>query len=102
MFEFFMACDGFPRRHDPAGGKFCELLCAFAGVFICEQRKWTDLALARISSVANRKITPDKLQSTMGNNVDECVLRVIRQLKFPSPRGGGVVSVSYPFVFTAR
>jgi hydrogenase large subunit len=29
-------------------------------------RKWTDLALDRISSVARRKITPDHLQSTMG------------------------------------
>jgi len=29
-------------------------------------RKWADLALDRISSAAKRKMTPDKLQSTMG------------------------------------
>src|SRR5215469_710285 len=29
-------------------------------------RKWTDDALGRISSVAKRQITPDKLESTMG------------------------------------
>ena len=29
-------------------------------------RKWADLALDRISSAAKRKVTPDKLQSTMG------------------------------------
>ncbi|MDP2344601.1 MAG: AgmX/PglI C-terminal domain-containing protein [Deltaproteobacteria bacterium] len=43
------------------------------------------------------------MQTTMGNrNVDECVLRVIRQLKFPAPRGAGVVHVTYPFIFSAR
>lgn len=34
-------------------------------------------------------------------NVEECVLTVMRSLKFPQPRGGGVVVVTYPFVFNS-
>jgi TonB family protein len=30
----------------------------------------------------------------------QCLERVIRTLRFPPPRGGGVVQVSYPFVFS--
>jgi formylglycine-generating enzyme required for sulfatase activity len=31
--------------------------------------------------------------------IESCVKRIIQRLKFPSPRGGGVVKVTYPFVF---
>ncbi len=34
--------------------------------------------------------------------VGDCVQRVMRSLKFPAPVGGGVVNVTYPFVFTAH
>jgi TonB family protein len=34
-------------------------------------------------------------------NVEECALTVMRSLKFPQPRGGGVVVVTYPFVFNS-
>lgn len=33
--------------------------------------------------------------------VTECLLGVVRKLKFPSPVGGGLVTVRYPFVFKA-
>ena len=33
--------------------------------------------------------------------VTECLLGVVRKLKFPRPVGGGVVTVRYPFVFKA-
>ncbi len=33
--------------------------------------------------------------------VEQCVTRIIQRLKFPSPKGGGVVNVTYPFVFAA-
>jgi hypothetical protein len=36
------------------------------------------------------------------SDVDACVLRTLRSLKFPSPRGGGVVAVTYPFVFAVK
>ena len=41
------------------------------------------------------------LQSTMhNNNVEQCLLRVIRRIRFPAPKGGGEVIVTYPFMFT--
>lgn len=43
-----------------------------------------------------------KVQSTLTNDVDGCVQRVLQSLKFPTPKGGGTVSVTYPFVFTAH
>ena len=40
--------------------------------------------------------------STLGDEtVESCVLERIGRMRFPSPRGGGVVVVSYPFVFAA-
>ncbi len=32
--------------------------------------------------------------------IEQCVQRIIQRLKFPSPKGGGVVNVTYPFVFS--
>lgn len=40
--------------------------------------------------------------STMSNaSVDACVNKRIQQLNFPEPKGGGIVIVSYPFIFRA-
>ena len=40
------------------------------------------------------------VQSSLNdNNCEECVLRIIRRLRFPQPRGGGIVVVTYPFIF---
>ncbi len=33
--------------------------------------------------------------------IEQCVTRIIQRLKFPTPKGGGVVNVTYPFVFAA-
>jgi hypothetical protein len=33
--------------------------------------------------------------------IEQCVQRIIALSKFPSPKGGGVVSVTYPFHFTS-
>ncbi len=41
------------------------------------------------------------MASSMGDaNVEGCLLRVIRRIRFPKPRGGGQVIVTYPFLFT--
>jgi outer membrane biosynthesis protein TonB len=32
--------------------------------------------------------------------IEQCVQRIIQRLKFPTPKGGGVVNVTYPFVFS--
>lgn len=37
-----------------------------------------------------------------GSGVDACVVHVLQTLKFPQPRGGGVVAVTYPFVFATH
>ncbi len=34
-------------------------------------------------------------------SVERCVAKVMRSLKFPQPRGGGIVVVTYPFVFAS-
>jgi len=40
-------------------------------------------------------------QNTMGNaKVASCVTRVIGRLRFPKPKGGGTVLVTYPYVFS--
>lgn len=39
-------------------------------------------------------------RTTMGNqNVESCVADQIKKIRFPSPKGGGIVIVNYPFVF---
>ncbi len=39
--------------------------------------------------------------STMKNgNVENCVAMVIKRIVFPQPRGGGIVVVNYPFLFS--
>lgn len=42
------------------------------------------------------------LQDTMDSaSVKTCVLRTIKRMRFPKPRGGGQVTVTYPFVFSS-
>ncbi len=41
-------------------------------------------------------------ESQMGNStVEDCTTRVMKSLKFPKPKGGGIVVVTYPFVFAS-
>jgi TonB family protein len=46
--------------------------------------------------VASAKIGDNTLNN---EKVEKCVLGVINKMAFPKPQGGGMVSVSYPFVF---
>ncbi|MBW1807181.1 MAG: AgmX/PglI C-terminal domain-containing protein [Deltaproteobacteria bacterium] len=47
-----------------------------------------------------RVFEADILQTTMhDNNVEQCVLRAMRLIRFPKPKGGGEVIVTYPFMF---
>ena len=34
--------------------------------------------------------------------VEACVVERFRRLRFPKPRGGGIMIVNYPFLFTPR
>ena len=39
-------------------------------------------------------------RTTMGNEtVESCIANQIRTIRFPAPKGGGIVIVNYPFVF---
>ncbi len=41
-------------------------------------------------------------ESSMGNaNVESCIEQRIRRWKFPEPQGGGVVNVTFPWIFKA-
>jgi hypothetical protein len=45
--------------------------------------------------------TASVAQSTMGSPaVEGCVTRIVQRLRFPQPKGGGEVFVTYPFVFS--
>jgi hypothetical protein len=54
---------------------------------------WTIGATGYVSSVS-------AVDDGVGKDVGACVSRVLQRLRFPSPRGGGVVNVSYPFLFS--
>ena len=41
-------------------------------------------------------------ESSIGNaNVESCIVQRIRRWKFPEPAGGGVVNVTFPWIFKA-
>lgn len=46
--------------------------------------------------VSNVDVADSSLQH---EPTEQCVSRVIQRLRFPEPRGGGTVTVNYPFVF---
>ena len=49
------------------------------------------------------RVSMAKVQSSTMHNkiVENCVVRVFYQMAFPKPRGGGIVIVTYPFIFKA-
>ncbi len=49
----------------------------------------------------NGSVSTSKVhRTTMGNDsVENCIASTVRQIRFPSPKGGGIVVVTYPFVF---
>ena len=41
-------------------------------------------------------------ESSMGSKpVVSCVVSRVKRFRFPAPKGGGIVEVSYPFIFKA-
>ena len=53
---------------------------------------------------ASGDVSSSKVQRTTMNNmeVETCVAEQIKKIKFPKPKGGGIVIVNYPFVFKAE
>lgn len=53
-----------------------------------------------IISSMGKVVNPLIKSTTMNNkNVEDCILSRITRWNFPSPKGGGVVRVTYPFIF---
>ena len=49
----------------------------------------------------NGIVSNSAVAKSMGNGVvDQCVSQAVRRWEFPSPEGGGIVIVSYPFLLT--
>lgn len=47
------------------------------------------------------KVTDCDVAETSLNDptVEDCVVKIIKRIQFPTPKGGGIVLVSYPFIF---
>lgn len=53
-----------------------------------------------IISESGDVISSKVLRTTLGNaEVENCVAEQIKKIKFPAPKGGGIVIVTYPFTF---
>ena len=61
---------------------------ALAGTVVTEFRINPDGAVSKVN-----------IPSGISANVDTCIQRTLMSLRFPEPKGGGVVTVRYPFVF---
>lgn len=50
---------------------------------------------------ASGDVSSSKVQRTSMNNpkVEKCTAEVVKKIKFPKPKGGGIVIVNYPFLF---
>jgi TonB family protein len=57
--------------------------------------------VVQFTITGNGSVSSSAVGKSMGNAVvDQCVTQAVRRWEFPSPEGGGVVIVSYPFVLT--
>ena len=54
--------------------------------------------IGKDGSVSTARVKMSTLKST---KVDQCILNTLYRLQFPKPRGGGHVTVTYPFSFQA-
>jgi len=54
----------------------------------------------RFTISATGQVTAAQITSTtlQNANVEQCITRAVRRWRFPAPRGGGVVVVTYPFI----
>ncbi|SEN25357.1 FHA domain protein [Stigmatella aurantiaca] len=58
------------------------------------------VAVKFVINAEGRVVSSDVAQSTAGNaELESCVAGRVRTWQFPKPKGGGVVIVTYPFIF---
>jgi TonB family protein len=59
------------------------------------------VAVKFVISAAGTVASSNVAQSDVGNaELETCVAGRVRTWQFPKPKGGGIVIVTYPFVFT--
>jgi hypothetical protein len=51
--------------------------------------------------VATTMVHQNTLAAEPGKRTGACIQKVVGRAKFPSPRGGGTVAVTYPFVLSS-
>jgi hypothetical protein len=51
--------------------------------------------------VTSAQMAQNTFAGASAQPVEQCVVRIIQRLKFPQPKGGGQVFVTYPFVFSS-
>lgn len=71
---------------------------------LAKDRKLAGRVVINFIISASGNVSSAKVQrTTMGSaEVENCVAGVIKKIKFPAPKGGGIVIVNYPFVFKAE
>lgn len=55
--------------------------------------------LTRFTISSLGRVTSAKVNGLGNERVQKCLERALRSMRFPQPRGGGTIMVSYPFVF---
>ncbi len=55
--------------------------------------------VVRFSIAPNGKVTSARAVTSLHPTVDHCVVATVGRMVFPKPKGGGMVTVSYPLVF---
>lgn len=56
-----------------------------------------------VISAKGTVVNTEIASTTMKNEaVERCLERVVQRMRFPAPRGGGIVMVNYPFIFRTR
>ena len=80
-----------------------------SGIKFCYQRQLSvqpklsgKIVVEFVIAATGRVLSASIEESSMGNKaVESCIVRRVRTWRFPTPKGGGVVKVRYPFVFKA-
>jgi len=67
-----------------------------------KNQKLSGKVMVQFTIAASGEVIASVLQQSTINNkaVESCVVGIVRCWKFPPPEGGGIVIISYPFVFT--
>ena len=63
--------------------------------------KWTILETGKVtdSTCTNVSYAGKDKREVYNENIENCLINSINEWRFPPPRGGGRVSIEYPFVF---